>query len=196
MSILKDFPRWYQEWNTLSVSWSDIEVNLFVKLYLWVDHGMVRAIVFCDEGGMPLLKEDFAVGHLESATICELLDSLRWRVQKITNEAAGATLVPVGDSQVRDWLLSLMDPNNRQWAIAALVTSGLKGFKVCTLKEAFRAIFWGSAERKAFCEQLGVSEAEFKGGHKAACKAADLLLKTAGPDADVSWFADWACSPE
>lgn len=196
MIDLQDFPRWYQEWNTLSVSWHDIEVNLFAKLYLWVDHGMVRAIVFCDEGGMPFLKEDFAVGHLESAAICELLDSLRWMVSELCNEAIAEALVPVGDSQVRDWMLTLMDPNNRQWAIAALVASGLKGFKVCTLKESLRAIFWGAAERKAFCEQLGISEAEFKGGHKAACKAADLLLRASGSDADVSWFADWACSPE
>ena len=177
MSDHKNYPWQYREWNTCSILEANAELGLFAKLYLWVDGGMVRVILSCDEDDMPLIRESFAVGHLEFAALSELLDSLHWMVSELCNETITEALVPVGNSSVKDWLLTLMHPNNHQWAIAALMAAGLKGSKVCSLKDAFRALFWGTVERAAFCERLCISEAEFKGGYKVACKAASPLME-------------------
>lgn len=194
MSDQRHWPWWYQEWYTWSGSYTDLELRLFAKLYLRVDCGMVRAILICEDDGGPLMRNEFAVGHLESATIYELLDELHWMLAECVSDATADALAPVGESPVKSWMLSLMEPDNHQWAIAALVASGLKGFKVCALKDAFRAVFWGAAERTALCEQLDVSEAEFKGAHKVACKAASALVEAAGEAASAEWFADWVAA--
>ena len=194
MSDSRGYPWWWQEWYSWNDSYTNLELGLFARLRMWVDDGRIQAIVLSGAGGDLLVRESFVVGHLETAAIYELLDALHWMVEDCTNKSIADALVPAGESPVRNWMLSLMEPDNRQWAIAALVASGLKGFKVCTLKDVFRAVFWGAAERAALCEQLDVSEAEFKGAHKVACKAASALVEVAGESASVEWLADWACS--
>lgn len=190
----RGYPWWYQEWYPWNDSYTNPELGLFAWLRMWVDDGRIQALLCAEEGGTILFRESFVVGHLETAAIYELLDALHWMVEDCTNKNIADVLVPAEEPPVRSWLLSLMAPDNRQWAIAALVASGLKGFKVCSLKDALRAVFWGAAERAALCEQLDVSEAEFKGAHKVACKAASALIEAAGESASVEWFADWACS--
>lgn len=192
MSDHKNYPWQYRDWNTCTVSSANAELGLFAKLYLWVDGGMVQTVLSCDENDKPLVRESFVVGHLESAALYELLDVLHWMVSELCNETIAEALVPVGASQVKDWLLTLLHPNKHQWAIAALVAAGLKGSKVCSLKEAFRAIFWGAVERAAFCERLGISEAEFKGSYKVACKAASPLIEFVGLRQTLADLADWA----
>lgn len=194
---MSDQIRWpwrYQEWYPWNDSYTNLELGLFARLRMWVDDGRIQALLFAETGDTSLFRETFVVGHLETAAIYELLDALHWMMEDCTNKNIADALVPAGESPVRNWMLSLMEPDNHQWAIAALVASGLKGFKVCTLKDVFRAVFWGAAERAALCEQLDVSEAEFKGAHKVACKAASVLVEVAGESAGVEWLADWAAS--
>ena len=140
-----------------------------------------------------------SIGALDDSSVEQLYHELYEMMAERSNEDVAAVLVPETYGGLMSWMFELVYPRDRHWLVAAVVGRALQKGGSVSLEEAFRAVYWGLADRQALCEQAGVSVAEFDGAHKAAVTFLDTFeeyfrIKTEDdPEVEIiDWIKSWS----
>lgn len=187
----------YVEFNVWKDSAVDYETDARWQLAVWADDGKLWAST--GRSRQECYESLITIGNLGADSIEQLYSKLFRALAERAGEPVADALVPDIYGGLMSWMFELVYPRDRHWLVAAVVGRAIQKGGSVTLEEAFRAVYWGLAERQALCEQAGVSVAEFTGAHKAAVTFLDTFeeyfrIKTQDESEveTIEWIKDWS----